>query len=152
LIDGHNVIGQIPDIALDDPNDEALLIQKLNGWTARSKSQVLVIFDNGLPGGPSRLATGRVKVRFAPHNRTADDTMKNHIPNLNPKTDWVVVSDDRNVIQSALYHKLAVMRATDFVILLRTPIRPAKPTPDIDPNLKLSADQVDDWLHEFGED
>ena len=34
LIDGHNLIGQLPDISLDDPNDEALLVQKLSGFCA----------------------------------------------------------------------------------------------------------------------
>jgi S-adenosylhomocysteine hydrolase len=31
MIDGHNLIGKLPDISLDDPNDEALLVQKLAG-------------------------------------------------------------------------------------------------------------------------
>ena len=38
LIDGHNLIGQLADIDLDDPNDESLLVQKLNGWTSRTRT------------------------------------------------------------------------------------------------------------------
>ena len=32
LIDGHNLIACLPDISLDDPNDEAQLVNKLKGF------------------------------------------------------------------------------------------------------------------------
>jgi len=33
LIDGHNLIGQIPDISLSDPDDEAKLVLLLRRYT-----------------------------------------------------------------------------------------------------------------------
>jgi predicted RNA-binding protein with PIN domain len=150
LIDGHNLIGQLADIDLDDPNDESLLVQKLNGWTGRTRNSVWVVFDNGLPGGPSRMTSGRVKVHFAPYETSADSVIRKRIPSLKPPREWTVVSDDHAVQDVARKFKVPVMRSTDFAKLLESPPPSGKPTPDIDPDLRLTADDVDDWLSEFG--
>lgn len=150
LIDGHNLIGQLADIDLDDPNDESLLVQKLNGWTGRTRNSVWVVFDNGIPGGPSRMTSGRVKVHFAPHETSADSVIRKRIPSLKPIRDWTVVSDDHAVQDVARKFKVPVMRSTDFARLLDAPPPAAKPTPDEDPDLRLTDDDVDDWLNEFG--
>lgn len=149
LIDGHNLIGQLPDIDLDDPNDESLLVQKLNGWTGRTRNSVWVVFDNGIPGGPSRMTSGRVKVHFAPHETSADSVIRKRIPSLKPVRDWTVVSDDHAVQDVARKFKVPVMRSTDFAKLLLAPPPSDKPTPDEDPDLRLSPDDIDSWLDEF---
>ena len=38
LIDGHNLIGQLPDLSLTDPDDEAKLVQKLTGFPRARRS------------------------------------------------------------------------------------------------------------------
>ena len=49
LIDGHNLIGALPDISLEDPDDEVKLILVLRSWAvARRRREVTVIFDGGL--------------------------------------------------------------------------------------------------------
>ncbi|MBK8139000.1 MAG: NYN domain-containing protein [Chloroflexi bacterium] len=150
LIDGHNLIGQLADIDLDDPNDESLLVQKLNGWTGRTRNSVWVVFDNGIPGGPSRMTSGRVKVHFAPHETSADSVIRKRIPSLKPVRDWTVVSDDHAVQDVARKFKVPVMRSTDFARLLDAPPPASRPTPDEDPDLRLTDDDVDDWLNVFG--
>jgi hypothetical protein len=151
LIDGHNLIGQLPDIDLTDPNDEALLVQKLNGWTARTRHAAVVVFDNGLPGGVSRLSTGRVKVIFAPPDTSADAVMRRRIYGLNPPQDWVVVTDDHQIQVAARARRMAVLRSTDFAkVLLAPPVASKKPTPDIDPDVRVSEREVVAWLKEFG--
>lgn len=150
LIDGHNLIGQLTDIDLDDPNDESLLVQKLNGWTGRTRNSVWVVFDNGIPGGPSRMTSGRVKVHFAPHETSADSVIRKRIPSLKPPRDWTVVSDDHAVQDVARKFKVPVMRSTDFAILLQAPPPSGKPTPDEDPDLRLTDDDIENWLNEFG--
>ena len=73
LIDGHNLIGRLPDLHLDDPDDEAKLVARLRTFCARTGKRVTVVFDYGLPGGYSReLSGGGVEVVFAPAGRTAD--------------------------------------------------------------------------------
>jgi len=150
LIDGHNLIGQLPDIDLSDPNDEALLVQKLNGWTSRSRNHVVVVFDNGLPGGQSRLSSGRVKVIFAPPDTTADSVIRKRIHGINPPTEWVVVTDDHQVQNAARVRRMTVMRSTDFArVMLAPPESARKPTPDIDPDVRVSEREIVAWLKEF---
>ena len=58
LIDGHNLIGRLPDLRLDDPQDEAKLVARLRVYHARTGKRVTVVFDRGLPGGRSRELSG----------------------------------------------------------------------------------------------
>ena len=51
LIDGHNLIGRLPDLRLDDPDDEAKLVLRLRAYAARTRKRITVVFDQGLPGG-----------------------------------------------------------------------------------------------------
>jgi predicted RNA-binding protein with PIN domain len=74
LIDGHNVIAQLPGININDPDDEAQLVMKLRGFCARTGKQVTVIFDGGIPGGFSpNLSNSQVTVRFASAEQTTAD-------------------------------------------------------------------------------
>jgi len=61
LIDGHNVIGQMPDIGLDDPDDEQKLLWRLRRYRARTGRRIVVVFD---PGGAYHPAARRSKYRF----------------------------------------------------------------------------------------
>jgi hypothetical protein len=81
LIDGHNLISALPDITLDDPNDEAKLVEKLKSYAARTGNRCVVVFDGGIPGGLSRdLSSGRVRAVFAAAARTnADRVLRERI-------------------------------------------------------------------------
>src|SRR5512139_530840 len=73
LIDGHNLIAQMPDLTLDDPNDEVKLVLRLRQFAGRKKQSITVVFDHGIPGGwSSQLSTGPVKVIFAGSHSNAD--------------------------------------------------------------------------------
>ncbi len=152
LIDGHNLIGQLPDLSLDEPDDEALLVQKLVGFVARTKSRCIVVFDNGLPGGKSRMSTQGVKVIFAPQREDADTVIVRRIfREKNPRI-WTVVSNDHSVLNTAKRYGMTAMKSIDFATLLRRP--PPAPKPDVSEaaDVKLSADEIDEWLQLFGDD
>jgi uncharacterized protein len=149
LIDGHNLIGQLPDISLDDPNDEAMLVQKLSGFVARTRKKVVVVFDGGLPGGASRLSTSGVKVVFASHLSNADKIIIERVQkSTNPK-NWIVVSSDNEVLSVARRYQMQTVRSTEFVDELRRPSSPSKPGVDVAPDVHLSDDEVDDWMTLF---
>ena len=149
LIDGHNLIGKLHDISLDDPDDEAKLVQKLLGFVARTRRKCVVIFDHGLPGGSSRMSTSGVKVVFAAHNERADDVIMRRIRKEKNPTMWTVISSDNEVLASARRHRMQALKSLDFVALLRRP--PAPPKPDVSEaaDVKLSADEVNEWLDLF---
>jgi len=150
IIDGHNLIGKLTDISLDDPNDEALLVQKLMGFVARTRRKCVVIFDHGLPGGASRMSTSGVKVLFAAHDERADDVIMRRIRKEKNPTMWTVVSSDNEVLDSARRHRLGALKSAEFAAILRRP--PPPPQPDVSEaaDVKLSADEIDEWLDLFG--
>jgi hypothetical protein len=148
LIDGHNLIGQLPDITLDDANDEALLVQKLIGFCARTGKTCVVVFDYGLPGGRSRMSTRAVQVVFASQRSTADRVMLERIGKIKDPRNWTVVSSDSEVIETAKLRKMQTMTSPVFADLLAAP-----PKKVIDAgeqvDVALSADEVDDWMDFF---
>ena len=51
LIDGHNLIGSMPNISLSDDNDEFKLVFLLRKIAVSKKNrQILVVFDRGVYG------------------------------------------------------------------------------------------------------
>ncbi len=150
LIDGHNLIGQTLDISLDDPNDEALLVQKLNSFAARTKKRLVVVFDHGLPGGSSRMSTYAVQVVFASQRSNADRVMIARIGKIKDPLNWTVVTSDREVRAIARGRNMTVLTSGEFAQLLETP-----PKPEIDAgeavHVNVTPEEVDEWLKVFGE-
>jgi predicted RNA-binding protein with PIN domain len=149
MIDGHNLIGQLPDISLDDPNDEALLIQKLIGFCARTGKTCLVVFDYGLPGGSSRMSTRSVQVVFASGRSTADRVMMERINKIPDPKGWIIVSSDHDVMSTARNRRMSTLHSEEFARLLEAPPKPVVDAGEaVDVN--LSAQEVDEWLDLFG--
>ena len=155
LIDGHNLIGQLPDISLKDPNDEAKLVQKLIGFSARQQKRVVVVFDSGLPGGKSRLSTGPVEVIFASQGSSADNVMKERIKHARDPGQWIVVSNDREVLSAARERRMATLTSAEFAPKLQsdpTPLKPKrKPSEDAGEaaDVHVSPAEVEAWLKIF---
>ncbi|MBC6937143.1 MAG: hypothetical protein DWB42_15080 [Chloroflexi bacterium] len=151
MIDGHNLIGQLSDISLDDPNDEALLVQKLIGFAARTGKQCVVIFDHGLPGGSSRMSTRAVQVVFASMRSTADRVMIERIRKIPDPTGWMIVSSDEEVRETARKRRMGVLTSTEFADLLTNPPRPKVDAGEA-ADVQLSDAEVDEWLSLFGDE
>ena len=150
LIDGHNLIGWLPDVHLEDEHDEAQLVFRLQAYTARTGKRVTVVFDRGLPGGVSRaLSGGRVEVVFAPTGGSADDVLRHRIRRAPDPGGLIVVSSDREVIAAAEDRGARVVRAEAFVSQLESP-----PPRGIDEKAdgRVAPEEVDEWLKVFGED
>jgi len=148
LIDGHNLIGQMPDISLADPDDEAQLVARLRQYAGRAGRTLTVIFDGGLPGGPSReLSSGRVQGIFASGGRPADPLIIQRIRQIRDRGAWLVVSSDREILQAAARCHVRAQRSEEFAAELSAPPPlPAAPDPRQVPPSKT---EVDAWLREF---
>lgn len=116
LIDGHNLIAKIPDISLEDPNDEAKLVIRLRRWTAAgNKRKISLFFDGGLPGGQEPyLSSPSVDVIFATVGITADELMINRIRRLPNPAECTLVSSDREVKRAAAMRKIRTISASAF--------------------------------------
>lgn len=148
LIDGHNLIGQMPDISLGDPHVEGQLVGRLRRYAARKGYKVTVIFDGGLPGGPSPgLSGGGVEVIFAPAGRSADHLIINRLRRVRDRQGTLVVSSDREILDAAERHQLRTRRSEDFATdLSASSSSPAAPDPR---QIPPSDAEVDAWLREF---
>ncbi len=153
LIDGHNLIGQMPDLSYEHAHDEAVLVQKLNGFVAAvPKARCVVIFDRGNPGGSSRMSTSKVDVIFAPHGSNADHLLIRRIQNVRTPDEWTLVSSDNVVRAMAKRRKMRLMGSADFVALMRQPPMKQKPryrSLATDPRPKIPPGHVDDMLRLF---
>lgn len=154
LIDGHNLIAYLPNIDLDDPNDEPKLVNMLNGFANRDgKHRLEIVFDNGIPGGESRMSKSRVKVFFASSQRTnADTIIKKRIRTIRDRKAWVVVTSDREIRQAAGDHGVRCLSCAEFARVLERPAAPPPIHRGIDPNAHVPKDEVEEYLLEFGED
>ena len=152
LVDGHNLIGQMRDIRLDDPHDEARLATRLKQYCMRYRHHCTVIFDNGLPGGLSRLSNSYVVVIFAPHGVTADRLLIRRIRALTDITGIAIVSSDRAIVREAERRSVQVIRSSDFAAALAAPLRSAHDEDaGADVNPVITAAEVAYWLEQFRE-
>jgi predicted RNA-binding protein with PIN domain len=149
LIDGHNLIGQLPDISLDDPDDEAKLVQKLIAFTARTDKRCVVVFDNGLPGGRSRMSTGQVEVVLANKRSNADRVMMERIQKAKDPGQWIVVSNDNAVLFAAKQRRMKALKSVEFVPMINPPPKPRRKEEDRPADIHLSPDEVEAWLKIF---
>jgi predicted RNA-binding protein with PIN domain len=153
LIDGHNLIAAIPDISLEDPDDEVKLILVLRSWAVpRRKREVTVIFDGGLPGGyQQRLSTTRINVVFASGGRTADSLLIDRIKKVANPPEYTLVSGDRAIQSAAAARKMAVLSSEEFVkVLLEVEAPPPQPQVKESDEPLLSTGEVAEWLALFG--
>ncbi len=146
LIDGHNLIGQLPDIDLRDPHDEAKLVQKLRGFAARTGKKCVVVFDHGITGGRSKLSNSTVTVVFTARPGEADDYILRRVRETNDTYRWTVVSSDRRVLETARKRGMRTLKSIEFADKLN-PALPAKTGEEVD--IYVPPSEVKQWLTVF---
>jgi predicted RNA-binding protein with PIN domain len=152
LIDGHNLIGCLPDLSLDDPEDEAKLVFKLRSFCARTGKRVTVIFDGGLPGGfAPNLSNSKVQVIFALSERSnADQVLQRKMRAIKNVEAYTVVSGDQAILDGGRRHGLKVMTSAAFAKLLSQGAGDNKDiSDDKDIHVRLSPQEVQTWLQLF---
>lgn len=155
LIDGHNLIGQMPNIALDDPDDEEQLIVLLHRWTLRHpRDRITVVFDGGSYGHPPRRNPERVEVIFARSPSDADTRLIRRLETLPRAHGYTLVSSDQVVANAARARAIAVKRSDEFAVELAAPPDGAHASHVARqrqrPEPKLARAEVDRWLRVFG--
>jgi predicted RNA-binding protein with PIN domain len=145
LIDGHNLIGRMPDLDLDDPDDEVKLVLRLRAYCSRARKRATVVFDSGLPGGPSDTLSGAgVKAVFASSGRSADGILLERIRGARNPRGLIVVTSDQRIVDAARARHMRAIRSEEFAQQL---VLPSKDADSAD--VQLSPEEVDDWLAIF---
>jgi hypothetical protein len=146
LIDGHNLIGKLPGIQLDELDDEKALIQILQDFCQSASKDVEVYFDRSASGHSRAQVHGRVTARYVRSGETADQALARRLTQLgNEAANWTVVSSDNQVLAAARRARARTIGAAEFSQQLS-----ANPDTPKEENVQLSADEIDDWLQMFG--
>ncbi len=161
LIDGHNLIGRLPDIDLADPDDEEQLVRRLSDWVRLdSRRQIRLFFDAGPAGGTGGFLTGpRVRVRFSRVGQSADDLLKRELRGVKNPPEYTLVTSDQAVLAAARQARVGYILSEEFARLLAEELAaPTKPPAEAeaaaaDPEMAdepaLSAEEVALWLDLF---
>ena len=148
IIDGHNLIAQLPEISLSDPDDEEKLINLLQEYCRMRRKSVEVYFDRAPTGYARKDRRGLVQAIFVPSDSTADEAIMARLRKLGKRAKNVrVVSSDRQVQQAARAVHATVISSKEFVAEWQSIL--AK-EPDLDPrNKPLTKEDVESWEELF---
>lgn len=122
IIDGHNLIGILPDISLSQPDDEARLIARLLSYRAQGAGDMIVFFD----GNPLSAATepGRhptsipswagMVVHYAPPGKSADDAIVDFLRSRRQPGQYAVVTNDQDLSARVRSLGASILPASEF--------------------------------------
>lgn len=148
LVDGHNLIGKIPDLGLDDPDDEEQLLIRLRAYRARTGKRLVVYFDPGVTyQSPARRSQAGISVRQAGTGQRADDLIIRDLRRHHNPRELTVVTSDRAIQNVAQQHRAQVIDASTFAGELSRP-------PNEENTLEASPlpeEEVKEWLAIFGQ-
>jgi predicted RNA-binding protein with PIN domain len=145
LIDGHNLIGQMPTLSLEDPHDEEMLVTLLRSYQARTGKAITVVFD---PGGGALAQTqriGGVEVVFASPGSTADAVIARRVRASRDPQGWLVVTSDQQLTGTVSRQGARVQSAAAFATQLSRPTEPPPEWREKPP----SSEEVEAWLSLF---
>ena len=146
LIDGHNLIGRMPALSLQDPDDEEKLVRLLVSYRARTGKSLTVVFD---PGGGASLAqtrrVGGIEVVFAASGSSADHIIARRVRRSRNPVDWLVITSDHQLARDVADYGARVQSASDFASQLK---RPSEDAPE-QKNVPPTPDEVEAWLALF---
>jgi predicted RNA-binding protein with PIN domain len=150
IIDGHNLIAQLHDISLDDPDDEARLITLLRVYCARTGKKVTVYFDRRSPASSDPPPSGGLQVHFVSTASTADNAIQSHLRRLGRKApNWTVVSSDHELQNAAKQAGARVLSSRAFTRLLT--INHAAPEAGEKPEFSPSEEEITLWEQLFNQ-
>src|SRR5919108_1899999 len=119
LVDGHNLIGQMPGISLADADDEAQLVMLLRGYATRKRGrQVVVVFDHGVYGHPQMLDGYGVTCYFAKSPQDADAQLIRRLKAISRPGEWALVTSDQHVAGVARERGVRVIDSQEFAAQL----------------------------------
>ncbi len=146
LIDGHNLIGRLPTLSLQDPDDEEKLVRLLRSYRARTGKAITVVFD---PGQASALAKshrlGGIEVVFASHGSSADAVIARRVRRSRNPRAWLVVTSDRKLASTVANLGARVQSADAFASAMPRPAEESPEWKDTPP----TPEDVEAWLALF---
>jgi uncharacterized protein len=116
IIDGHNLIPNVPGLSLEAVDDEEKLLAMLQVYArVRRRSQIEVYFDGAPPGQAGVRSYGGIRAHFVSAGLTADSAIQRRLSELGRRArNASVVSSDRQVQASARSAQARVISCDEF--------------------------------------
>ena len=144
LIDGHNLIGKMPEIHLDDLDDEVDLIDLLDVYFKRIRKKAIIFFDRGQPGGNNHITRAFVQAHFVRQPGIADNAIVNFLRRQGGEAhNYTVVSSDNEVRSASEQMGARLIKSQDFIKKLGDDKKSPGGKAD------ASDEDVDFWLEKF---
>jgi predicted RNA-binding protein with PIN domain len=146
LIDGHNLIGCMSTLSLQDPDDEEHLVRSLASYRAGTGRKITVVFDAGAGYGlQERRRYAGVEVVFASDRSSADRVISSRVGRSRNPSEWLVVTSDLRLAETVARLGARVRDAQEFAAELERQPEAATGWRDS----PLSPDEVEAWLSLF---
>ena len=144
LIDGHNLVPNIPGMSLSDLDDENQLISLLQVYCRKRRQTVEVYFDRAPVGQAGKRGYGQVTAFFVREGITADEAIMARLRALGKRAkNAQVISSDRQVQAAVRAAHAQVVTSQDFARELQALLTE---TPSLDPrNRLLTTEELDEW-------
>lgn len=153
LIDGHNLIGCMPDIQLADPDDERRLLARLRVYQVRTGHQLEVYFDPGLGyRSPGRQMLPGLTVHWLAPGQSADALIRRVLQQHPNAPELLVVTTDRALQGVARAQGVRVIDSNQFVKELQDPPRRNRRRPGrrVASEPPIPEDEIEYWMAAFG--
>jgi predicted RNA-binding protein with PIN domain len=153
IIDGHNLIPQIPGLSLSDPDDEMALIEILQRFANKKRTRIELYFDQAPATRAGTKSHGLVRVHYIRKNSTADQAIKTRITQLEKEAkNWTVVSSDREIIAEAKSQLCKVISSDQFSKqVIGQGVAPESQEEEGE-KPQVTSEEVDYWLDQFSQE
>ncbi|MCU0485201.1 MAG: NYN domain-containing protein [Anaerolineales bacterium] len=150
IIDGHNLIPNIPGLSLSDLDDEQRLIEMVQEYCRVRRHQAEIYFDNAPPGMAGLKSMGSIKVKFAQKGRTADQDIKDRVAKLGKAArNILVVTSDQSIQIAVRAGRTQVMSSSDFARELQQALAQVRGGASTTEEFSLSDQEIVEWMKLF---
>ena len=152
IIDGNNLIGCSPDIALEDPEARSKLVAIIQKFQENKKNNVIIIFDGAPEGGVRHQEISSKFTIIYPHEGTsADSEIKKILDGFNYFKDVILVSSDGELKRFARKKGARTINSVEFYFELKrfSHVYVKKEEKQKRIETTLSDNEVDQWMKIF---
>ena len=154
IVDGYNYIGRSQELQLNDSGARDKVIYLMGQYCARVKKSLTLIFDGNyfVHLANRKRRYGRVTVIYTSPIYTADETIKKMVKNQEARRrkSMLVVSSDQDILQYAQSHGTQVLKSEEFERRIYQSLAKKKGIDRV--NIRISDEEVQEWLEIFGPD
>ena len=146
LIDANNLAGRLK--LLREPDFDQTLIELVQDYSASADKKIILVFDSADTLG-DRYAEGKVTIIYTPRDaiyNNADDKIIELMQNEKRPEDWIVVTDDMNIIEAARDLDIETVSTREFATKLVPEIGLADDSEEEDELSDSEREEIDDEL------